>query len=54
MPMLNCYVDERTLDILRQIAVDFGRTVEDIAESAISEAAVSEIRAGRKVTQAAS
>lgn len=35
--ILNCYVDDRTLAILQRIANETGRTVEDLAESAIAE-----------------
>lgn len=42
MPMLNCYVDDRTLEILEREAAERGRdeTPEHLAESAISEAAI--------------
>lgn len=38
--ILNCYVDDRTLAILQRVAKDTGRTVEDLAESAIAETAL--------------
>lgn len=34
MPILNCYVDERTLAILQRASVTTGRTVEQLAEAA--------------------
>lgn len=37
---INCYIDEQTLKILEKAAEDLGRTVMDLAESAVSEAAV--------------
>jgi hypothetical protein len=40
MPILNCYVDDRTLEILTKLSGEMGRTIEDLAESAISEAAI--------------
>lgn len=40
MPTLSCYVDERTLEALRAFARETGRSVEDLAEAAISEAAL--------------
>lgn len=45
MPILSCYVDDRTLAILKAVSEDTGRTVEDLAESAIAEAAISNQRA---------
>lgn len=47
MPVIQCYVDERTLAILTREAHDRGRTVEELAESAIAEAA---IESGRPTT----
>ncbi len=40
MPVLSCYVDDRTLEILEREARERGRTVEDLAEAAIAEAAI--------------
>lgn len=40
MPILNVYVDEKTEGWLRHAADYHGRTVEDLAESAVSEAAL--------------
>lgn len=44
--ILSCHVDERTLAILQLTSRTTGRTVEDLAEAAISEAACGVIRAG--------
>lgn len=38
--VLRCYVDERTYDILRRFSAGDGRTVEQLAEDAIAEAAL--------------
>lgn len=43
MAILNCYVDDRTMDVLREVASRTGRTVNDLAEAAISDAAVQAI-----------
>lgn len=42
MPMLNCYVDDRTLEILKREATDRqrGETPEHLAEAAIADAAI--------------
>lgn len=40
MPALQIYVDDRTLASLHAYAKDHGRTVEDLAEAAVSEAAL--------------
>lgn len=40
MPILNVYVDEDTLAILERVARENYRSVEDLAESAIAEAAL--------------
>lgn len=40
MPVLNCYVDDRTMAILEREARERGRKVEELAESAIEEAAL--------------
>lgn len=40
MPILQCYVDDRTHAILTEYAASNGRTVEDLAECAIAEAAL--------------
>jgi hypothetical protein len=40
MAILNCYVDDRTLHILQRFAEVDGRTVEQLAEDAIAEAAI--------------
>lgn len=39
MPMLNCYVDDRTFDLLFQYSERSGRAVVELAEAAIAEAA---------------
>lgn len=39
MPILNCYVDERTLAILIEASGRLGRTVDELAEAAIEETA---------------
>ncbi|HZV85893.1 MAG TPA: hypothetical protein VFF48_12985 [Brevundimonas sp.] len=44
MPVLSCYVDERTHDALTEASRNTGRTVEDLAEAAISEAALASER----------
>jgi hypothetical protein len=38
--ILRVYVDDRTLSQLRRVSEETGRTVEDLAEAAISEAAL--------------
>lgn len=38
--ILQVYLDEQTLGTLRRVAVETGRTVEDLAESAVAEAAL--------------
>ncbi|WP_170828689.1 hypothetical protein [Sphingobium yanoikuyae] len=38
--ILHCYVDDQTLDRLIKQSVQTGRTVEDLAECAIAEAAL--------------
>jgi hypothetical protein len=43
MPVLSCYVDDRTMHILQRVSTATGRKVEDLAESAISEAALREV-----------
>lgn len=40
MPILSCYVDDRTHDALIETSRNSGRTIEDLAEAAISEAAL--------------
>lgn len=40
MPILNVYVDEDTLAILERVARENYRSVEDLAECAIAEAAL--------------
>lgn len=44
MPVLSCYVDERTHDALAEVSRNTGRSVEDLAEAAISEAALASER----------
>lgn len=40
MPVLNCYVDDETLHILEKASAETGRQIVELAEAAISEAAV--------------
>jgi hypothetical protein len=40
MPTLSCYVDHKTLAILHKVAAETGRAVDELAEAAISEAAL--------------
>lgn len=40
--ILNCYIDERTRHILERVSAATGRSVEELAESAIAEAALRE------------
>lgn len=40
MPVLRCYVDDRTLATLERISALSGRSVEDLAEAAIAEEAI--------------
>lgn len=40
MPILRCYVDDRTLAILQEYGERRGQTVENLAEAAISDAAL--------------
>lgn len=40
MPVLRCYVDDDTMARLEKVSADTGRGVEELAESAISEAAL--------------
>lgn len=40
MPILNIYVDDATLARLRLVSSETGRTVEDLAECAVAEAAL--------------
>lgn len=42
MPILNCYVDERTLAVLQRVSFSTGRTVEQLAEAAIESEAIRE------------
>lgn len=44
MPVLNCFVDDRTHDALVEFSRNTGRSVEDLAEAAISEAALASER----------
>ena len=46
MPVLSCWVDDRTLHILQREAVVSGRTVEQLAEAAIESAAIAELPGG--------
>lgn len=40
MSLIQCYVDDITMDRLRRCSAHLGRSVEDLAEAAISEAAL--------------
>ena len=40
MPIIRCYVDDHTLGILTEYGQRHGRTVEELAEAAISETAL--------------
>jgi hypothetical protein len=44
MAVLQCYVDDETLQRLQAASADTGRAVEDLAESAISETALAATR----------
>jgi hypothetical protein len=44
MPILDIYVDDATLARLRRVSDETGRTVEDLAECAIAEAALDDER----------
>lgn len=37
MPILNCYVDEETMKLLKEFSDKHERTVEELAEVAIAE-----------------
>lgn len=39
MPILNCFVDDRTMATLERVSRETGRTIEDLAEAAISDQA---------------
>jgi hypothetical protein len=39
MPIINCYVEDSTLATLKRVSSETGRSVTDLAEAAISEAA---------------
>lgn len=43
MPILTVYVDDRTMDILREYAERSGRRVEELAECAVAESAIRSI-----------
>ncbi|UPJ43911.1 hypothetical protein IVB40_07530 [Bradyrhizobium sp. 40] len=40
MPILECYVDEATMEQLEAASVELGRKVDELAEAAIAEAAI--------------
>ena len=40
MPVIRCYVDDDTMRILEAASADLGREVDQLAEAAISEAAI--------------
>lgn len=44
--ILNCYVDDRTRHILERVSATTGRSLEELAEAAIEEAAIRELPHG--------
>ena len=46
MPILRCYVDDRTMHILERVAAERGRTVEELAEAAIESEAIAALPGG--------
>jgi hypothetical protein len=40
MPIINCYIDDDTLQLLREASDAMGRKVEELAEAAIANAAI--------------
>lgn len=46
--ILQCHVDDRTLALLEKFARESGRTIEELAEAAISEAAIQTVRPGEQ------
>lgn len=44
MPILSVYIDEKTAARMRSIAAEKGRSVEELAECAVSEAALDYFR----------
>lgn len=44
MPILSIYVDDRTMERLEAVSQTSGRSVEDLAESAVAEEAMAAIR----------
>lgn len=46
MPILSVYIDEKTAARMRSIAAEKGRSVEELAECAVSEAALDYFRLG--------
>lgn len=46
MPVIRCYVDDRTLHILERLSVTSGRTVEELAEAAIESEAIASLPGG--------
>jgi hypothetical protein len=46
MPILSCYVDDRTLAILQRESAVSGRTVEQLAEAAIESEAIASLPGG--------
>jgi hypothetical protein len=48
MPILSCYVDDRTLAILQREASVSGRTVEQLAEAAIESEAIASLPGGMR------
>lgn len=46
MPILRCYVDDRTMHVLERIAAVSGRTPEELAEAAIENEAIAALPGG--------
>jgi hypothetical protein len=45
MALIQCSVDDKTMERLKRCAKELGRSIEDLAESAIAEAALDAMRA---------
>ena len=48
MPVLRCYVDDRTMAILERESQVRGRTVEELAEAAIESEAIASLPGGAR------
>ncbi len=46
MPILSCYIDDRTMAILQRHSAMTGRTVEQLAEGAIESEAIASLPGG--------